>query len=47
MSKFLFVVPPFFGHINPSLSIGRTLLEKGHEVAWAGLTEIKIGRAHV
>ncbi|WP_295812069.1 nucleotide disphospho-sugar-binding domain-containing protein [uncultured Apibacter sp.] len=41
MSKFLFVVPPFFGHINPSLSIGRTLLEKGHEVAWAGLTEIK------
>lgn len=41
MSKFLFVVPPFFGHINPSLSIGRTLLENGHEVAWAGLTEIK------
>ncbi len=41
MARFLFVVPPFFGHINPTLSIGRTLLERGHEVAWAGLTGIK------
>ncbi|MDR2122921.1 MAG: hypothetical protein LBP34_07330 [Flavobacteriaceae bacterium] len=40
MAKFVFVVPPFLGHINPSLSIGRTLLERGHEVVWAGLTEI-------
>lgn len=41
MAKFIFVVPPFYGHINPTLSIGRTLIERGHEVAWAGLTEIK------
>jgi MGT family glycosyltransferase len=41
MAKFLFVIPPFWGHINPSLSIGRTLLERGHNVAWAGMSEIK------
>ncbi len=41
MARFLFAVPPFFGHINPTLSIGHTLLERGHEVAWAGLTGIK------
>ncbi|TWP24758.1 glycosyl transferase [Apibacter muscae] len=40
MSKIIFVVPPFFGHINPSLSIGKTLLERGHEVIWTGLTEL-------
>lgn len=40
MSKFLFAVPPFWGHINPTLSIGRTLLERGHEVAWAGMTAL-------
>lgn len=41
MPKFLFVVPPFWGHINPSLSIGKTLLERGHVVAWAGISPIK------
>lgn len=40
MAKFLFVIPPFWGHINPTLSIGRTLLERGHEVAWAGMTSL-------
>lgn len=38
MAKFLFAIPPFWGHINPSLSIGQTLLERGHAVAWAGIT---------
>ena len=38
MLKFLFAVPPFWGHINPTLSIGKTLLERGHQVAWAGMT---------
>lgn len=41
MARFLFVVPPFLGHINPTLSVGRTLLERGHEVAWAGMTRLK------
>jgi glycosyltransferase, MGT family len=41
MARFLFAVPPFWGHINPTLSIGRTLLERGHTVTWAGMTQIK------
>jgi MGT family glycosyltransferase len=40
MSKFLFVVPPFFGHISPTLSIGASLIEKGHEVRWFGVTPV-------
>lgn len=40
MARFLFATPPFLGHINPTLSIGRTLLERGHEVAWAGMTDL-------
>ena len=36
MGRFLFVVPPFAGHINPTVSVGRTLGERGHEVAWVG-----------
>ena len=42
MSKFLFVIPPFWGHINPTLSIGGTLLERGHDVAWAGMTKLNM-----
>lgn len=34
MKKFLFVVPPLTGHVNPTLSLGKALLDKGHEVAW-------------
>lgn len=37
MSKFLFVVPPFFGHINATLSVGASLLRRGHEVKWFGI----------
>lgn len=40
MSKFLFVVPPFFGHISPTLSIGASLLARGHEVKWFGITAL-------
>lgn len=40
MARFLFAIPPFWGHINPTLSIGRTLLERGHEAAWAGMTHL-------
>lgn len=37
MNKFLFVVPPLTGHINPTLSLGKALLDKGHEVAWLSI----------
>jgi MGT family glycosyltransferase len=37
MAKFAFVVPPLTGHINPTLSIGAVLLQRGHEVAWISL----------
>ncbi|MCX2586264.1 glycosyltransferase [Pedobacter sp. MR22-3] len=40
MPKFLFVVPPFFGHISPTLSIGASLLSRGHEVKWFGITPL-------
>ncbi|MBZ4192497.1 glycosyltransferase [Niabella beijingensis] len=40
MSKFLFVVPPFFGHLSPTLSVGAGLIAKGHEVAWLGMVPV-------
>ncbi len=39
-SKFLFVVPPFFGHISPTLSVGASLLARGHQVKWFGITPL-------
>ncbi|MFN1215635.1 glycosyltransferase [Chryseobacterium kwangjuense] len=39
-SKFLFVVPPFFGHISPTLSVGASLIARGHEVKWFGITPV-------
>ncbi|RZQ60933.1 glycosyltransferase [Amycolatopsis suaedae] len=36
MSRFLFVVPPLTGHINPTAAVGGELLRRGHEVAWVG-----------
>ena len=35
MGKFLFIVPPLTGHINPTLSVGSELIKRGHTVAWA------------
>jgi len=40
MSRFLFVVPPFFGHISPTLSIGSSLIARGHEVKWIGIAPL-------
>lgn len=37
MGRFLFVVPPLSGHVNPTVSVGRELRRRGHEVAWTGL----------
>ncbi|MEV6315393.1 glycosyltransferase [Streptomyces sp. NPDC051776] len=39
MSRFLFVVPPLVGHINPTVGVGAELAARGHQVAWAGMTE--------
>ncbi|MDQ0638211.1 UDP:flavonoid glycosyltransferase YjiC (YdhE family) [Pedobacter sp. W3I1] len=39
MAKFVFVVPPLTGHINPTLSMGTALLERGHRVGWITLDE--------
>ncbi|MEU9990788.1 glycosyltransferase [Streptomyces sp. NPDC048045] len=35
MSRFLFVVPPLVGHINPAVGVAARLAERGHRVAWA------------
>lgn len=37
MGCFLFVVPPLAGHVNPTISVGRELMRRGHDVAWTGL----------
>lgn len=34
MAKFVFAVPPFEGHVNPTLSVGKELLNRGNEAAW-------------
>jgi len=36
MARFLVVVPPLTGHVNPTLAVGAALRDRGHEVAWAG-----------
>ncbi|HEY0935176.1 MAG TPA: nucleotide disphospho-sugar-binding domain-containing protein [Trebonia sp.] len=36
MSRFLFVVPPLTGHVNPTVAVGAELTARGHQVAWAG-----------
>lgn len=40
MSRFLFVVPPFLSHIQPTVAIGAELARRGHEVAWTGYAEL-------
>jgi MGT family glycosyltransferase len=40
MKRFLFVVPPLVGHINPTIGVADALLERGHGVAWAGVPEV-------
>ncbi|HWO65084.1 MAG TPA: KR domain-containing protein [Umezawaea sp.] len=34
--RFLFVVPPMTGHVNPTIGVAAQLVERGHTVAWAG-----------
>jgi MGT family glycosyltransferase len=37
--RFLFVVPPLAGHVNPTIPLGHELVRRGHEVAWAGYVD--------
>ncbi|QNK63115.1 glycosyl transferase [Pedobacter sp. PAMC26386] len=37
MAKFVFIVPPLTGHINPTLSMGAVLIQRGHQVGWITL----------
>ncbi|MEU7579255.1 glycosyltransferase [Streptomyces sp. NPDC041068] len=39
MSRFLLVVPPLVGHINPLVGVAAELEARGHRVAWAGHPE--------
>jgi UDP:flavonoid glycosyltransferase YjiC (YdhE family) len=36
VSRFLLVVPPLVGHINPLVGVAAELRDRGHDVAWAG-----------
>lgn len=36
MARFLFVVPPLHGHVNPTVAAGDALTRAGHQVAWCG-----------
>jgi UDP:flavonoid glycosyltransferase YjiC (YdhE family) len=35
VARFLFVVPPLTGHVNPTVALGRELAGRGHQTAWA------------
>jgi MGT family glycosyltransferase len=36
VSRFLFVMPPLAGHVNPAAGVADELGRRGHAVAWAG-----------
>jgi MGT family glycosyltransferase len=36
MARYLFVVPPLTGHVNPTVAVGAALMKRGHTVAWVG-----------
>lgn len=45
--RLLLVAPPFAGHLNPLLTLGRGLRERGHDVLFAtGATKVDLVRAH-
>ncbi|RDG40022.1 glycosyltransferase [Streptomyces corynorhini] len=39
MSRFLLVVPPLTGHINPLVAVAAELTARGHEVEWCGYAD--------
>jgi hypothetical protein len=40
MSRVLIVVPPMTGHVNPTVSLGAELTDRGHAVAWCGQADV-------
>jgi MGT family glycosyltransferase len=40
VSRFLFVVPPLTGHVNPTIGVGAALARRGHRIGWAGQPDI-------
>ncbi|MDV9201520.1 glycosyltransferase, partial [Streptomyces sp. Wh19] len=44
MSRFLFVVPPLVGHINPTVGVAAELVASGHAVAWVCPDPALVGR---
>ncbi|MFJ8105697.1 glycosyltransferase [Streptomyces sp. NPDC096132] len=44
MSRFLFVVPPLVGHINPTVGVAAELAALGHEPAWVCPDPELVGR---
>lgn len=36
MTRYMFIVPPLTGHINPLVSVAAELESRGHEVMWLG-----------
>ncbi|MGQ4335310.1 glycosyltransferase, partial [Streptomyces hayashii] len=44
MSRFLFVVPPLTGHINPAVGVAAELVARGHRVAWACSDPVLVAR---
>ncbi|GAA1906496.1 glycosyltransferase [Streptantibioticus ferralitis] len=40
MTRFLFVVPPLIGHVNPLVGVAAELTARGHATAWAGQPEL-------
>lgn len=38
MKKIGIITPPFIGHINPTLSFGKILIEKGYHVCWLSMS---------
>lgn len=39
--RYLFVVPPFYSHIQPTVAVGRELARRGHAVAWVSYAPMK------
>ncbi|WP_030060463.1 glycosyltransferase [Streptomyces novaecaesareae] len=40
MTRFLLVMPPLAGHVNPAAGIAAELTARGHEVAWTGTESV-------
>ncbi|GHF72542.1 glycosyl transferase [Kitasatospora xanthocidica] len=40
MTRFLLVMPPLTGHVNPAAGIAAELAARGHEVAWTGTESV-------